>query len=90
MKKQGKKGAQAMISLIEARVNSELENSLENILKEMTMFPVHSTLNLEVDSKIVRLLFKETKHTSKVILNGTICVDVLTTSYIGRMAKCYC
>lgn len=49
MKKQGKvwsrQGAEAMIRLIEARVNHELDDDLESILKEVTALPKTTNFN---------------------------------------------
>lgn len=93
MKKQGKVwsfgGAKAMISLIEARVNHELESSLEDILKELTSLSVTSTLDLKADSRIIRSLFKKTKRPSKGAFNGEIRVDAPVTSFIGKINKHY-
>lgn len=78
-----------MISLIEARVNHELDDSLESILKEVTALPKTAKLNLETNSEIIRSLFKKAKSSSKGTLNGKIRVDAPTTSYIGRIVKYY-
>ena len=93
MKKQGrvwsKRGAEAMISLIEARVNHELVDSLESILKEVTSLPTTANLNLEINSKIIRSLFKKVKSSSKGVFNGKVRVDAPATSFIGKINKHY-
>lgn len=93
MKKQGKvwskRGAEAMISLIEARVNHELDDSLESILKEVTALPKTANPNLETNSKIIRSLFKKVKSSSKGVFNGKVRVDAPVTSFIGKINKHY-
>lgn len=93
MKKQGKiwskRGTKAMIYLIEARVNDELDGSLESILKEKTTLPTIAKRNLEVNSKIVQSLFKKVKSSSKGVFNGKIRVDAPVTSFIGKVRKAY-
>ena len=93
MKKQGKvwskRGAEAMISLIEARVNHELDDSLESILKEVTALPKTANPNLEINSKIIRSLFKKVKSSSKGVFNGKVRVDASATSFIGKINKHY-
>ena len=93
MKKQGKvwskRGAEAMLSLIEARVNHELDDSLESILKEVTALPKTTKLNLEINSKITRSLFKKVKSSSKGVFNGKVKVDAPMTSFIGKISKHY-
>lgn len=93
IKKQGKvwskRGAEAMISLIEARVNHELDDSLESILKEVTALPTTADLNLEINSKIIRSLFKKAKKPSKGVFNGKVRVDAPVTSFIGKISKFY-
>ena len=93
MKKQGKvwskRGAEAMIGLIEARVNHELDDSLESILKEVTALPKTTKLNLETNSKITRSLFRKIKNSSKGAFNGKIRVDAPVTSFIGKINKFY-
>ena len=92
-KKQGKvwskRGAEAMIGLIEARVNHELDDSLESILKEVTALPKTTKLNLETNSKITRSLFRKIKNSSKGAFNGKIRVDAPVTSFIGKINKFY-
>ena len=78
-----------MIYLIEARVNDELDGSLESILKEKTTLPTIAKRNLEVNSKIVQSLFKKVKSSSKGVFNGKIRVDAPVTSFIGKVRKAY-
>ena len=78
-----------MIGLIEARVNHELDDSLESILKEVTALPKTTKLNLETNSKITRSLFRKIKNSSKGAFNGKIRVDAPVTSFIGKINKFY-
>lgn len=93
MKKQGKvwsrRGAKAMIRLIEARVNHELDDDLESILKEVTALPKTTNFNLETNSEIIRSLFKKAKNSSKGVFNGKVRVDAPVTSFIGKINKHY-
>ena len=93
MKKQGKvwsrRGAEAMIRLIEARVNHELDDDLESILKEVTALPKTTNFNLETNSEIIRSLFKKAKNSSKGVFNGKVRVDAPVTSFIGKINKHY-
>lgn len=78
-----------MISLIEARVNHELDDSLESILKEVTALPTTADLNLEINPKIIRSLFRKVKSPSKGVFNGKIRVDAPVTSFFGKINKLY-
>ena len=94
MKKQGKawtiKGAKAMLSLIEARKKDQLEEVLENSLKQLIKAP---ELSEEVTSTVtikVRDFLKVTPpRPSQGAVNGSIPLDAPTSSPMGRMIKAF-
>lgn len=95
MKKQGKtwtkNGAQAMLNLIEARVNGHLENSLEQILKQEMKLPEvdKATLLQEVKIKMRPLLRKIPPRPSQGSINGRIYIDAPSSNSIGRLVKTF-
>ena len=88
MKKQGKawtlKGAKAMLSLIEARKNDQLEEALENSLKQLTKVPELSEEAASMVTIKVRDFLKVTPpRPSQGTINGFIPLDALASSPIG-------
>lgn len=95
MKKQGKtwteNGARAMLNLIEARVNSHLEISLEQILKQEMKLPEigKSALLQEMKIQIRPFLRKIPPKPSQGSFNGRIAIDAPSSSSIGRLVKSF-
>ncbi|PJE49676.1 hypothetical protein BSQ36_06980 [Pediococcus damnosus] len=92
MKKQGKvwseKGLEAMLKLIEARVNGKLDKYLRGGLRKL------QELTIEIATESLKTLSSaqlSNKHHSKHIgvLSGKIPVDAPTSSPIGAMAKIF-
>ena len=92
MKKQGKawtiKGAKAMLSLIEARKKDQLEEALENSLKQLIKAPELSEEATSTVTIKVRDFLKVTPpRPFQGTINGFIPLDALASSPIGRMIK---
>lgn len=95
MKKQGKtwteNGAQAMLNLIEARVNGHLEISLEQILKQEMKIPAVGKPALLQEMKIQMRPFlrKIPSKPSRGSINGRIFIDAPTSSPFGKLVKSF-
>uniref|UniRef100_UPI002B0604EE UPF0236 family transposase-like protein n=1 Tax=Limosilactobacillus reuteri TaxID=1598 RepID=UPI002B0604EE len=93
MKKQGKswteQGAKAMIGLIEARMNGELQASLNTILEQLTVLPRAAQTSLLQEMHIRTGEFLRKAPTKPLIgaVQGIIPINTATSRPIGQLFK---
>ena len=93
MKKQGKswteQGAKAMISLIEARMNGELQASLNTILEQLTVLPrvAQTSLLQEMHIRTGEFLRKAPTKPSIGAVQGIIPINTATSRPMGQLFK---
>ena len=93
MKKQGKswtkQGAKAMIGLIEARMNGELQASLNTILEQLTVLPrvAQTSLLQEMHIRTGEFLRKAPTKPSIGVVQGIIPINTATSRPIGQLFK---
>ncbi|WP_404931949.1 ISLre2 family transposase [Limosilactobacillus reuteri] len=93
MKKQGKswteQGAKAMIGLIEARMNGELQASLNTILEQLTVLPrvAQTSLLQEMHIRTGEFLRKAPTKPSIGAVQGIIPINTATSRPMGQLFK---
>lgn len=94
MKKQGKRwsttGAQTMIALLESRTNDQLDDLINQVLRQVTALPqdlvnFDSKISIRVRDYLRPTAFRQSCGAAQ----GAIYLDAATSSPMGRLAKIY-